>query len=178
MRNNSKKIKTNLELLTKSVNRPQTGDVFVFRPRDREYYFGVVVNSDIWLVDRFGNVVDSADWDVVLVYVFDQHSPVKNEIPSLDIDKLLLAPLMLDVWCWRAGYVESVGTVDLREIPLLPQHCFVQVPLFPDQEEYFVDEYGRRLSHRIEPCGIYGLAPFRGFDDEISRALSIPLVAD
>jgi hypothetical protein len=169
-------IKTNLEVLTKSKDRPKAGDVFVFRPRGRDYYFGLVVNADIQLIDYMGQVSDPADWDGMLVYVYDQHSPDKTKIPELDLKKLLLKPLILDVYCWRLGYVETVGSVDLAKVQVLPRHCFVSPPLIPGRPKQYFDEHGHRLAEPTEPCGGYGLTPFRGFDDKISRALNILLV--
>ena len=61
MKKNPRAIKTNLNILAKGQDRPQTGDVFVFSPKGRDYYFGLVVNSHIRLVSYSGEVCDQGN---------------------------------------------------------------------------------------------------------------------
>jgi len=178
MKKNHKEIPTNLEILCKSKERPRTGDVFVVKPRGDDCYFGLVVNSDIKLVNVFGEPSNPNNWDVVLGYIYNQQSANKQEIPKLDLTKLLLPPLLLDVWCWKLGYVERVGNITLTPDHVLPRHCFLQVSLLPEQGESYRDEHGRPLARQTEPCSTYGLTPFRGLDDMVSRALGIPEVKE
>ena len=54
------------------------------------------------------------------------------------------------------------------------QHCFSRAPLSPNAAPVFVDENGRELKQRTEPCGEWGLVSYRWIDDHVSDAIEIP----
>lgn len=168
---------TNLEVLQRSRTLSEKGDIFVFKPAGRGFYYGRVIIPQVQLMPLLPSPSPrkkpDPDWVGNLVYIYDVHSPQKLPVPPLHRDRLLIAPLILDLYCWKLGYVETVASAPLKKDDVLPSHCFVRVP-----KKDYVDEYGRLLAHRTEPCGTYGLTPFRGFDDEISRALGIPPAPD
>ena len=41
----------------------------------------------------------------------------------------------------------------------------------------YLDEVGRKLLRRFDPCGEWGLASYRWIDDHISDAMGIPRVS-
>lgn len=156
-------------MLQRSQERPNDGDVFVLAPLDRGFYYGRVIRAQIEILPliRMPNRKPNPDWMGALVYIYDEHASDKLPVPELARDKLLLPPLVLDWACWTQGYVESVESLPLMEPDVLPRHCF------DDLNGHFVNEFGQRVQ-RTEPCGVYGLTPFRGLDDKVSRALGIP----
>src|SRR5437870_2383226 len=83
---------TNLEVLKKSKQAPGRGDVFAFKPRAHNYYFGLVVNPLIRLVGLDGSIMEDPAWAGALVYVYDQCAPTKDKFPMLDLARLLVPP--------------------------------------------------------------------------------------
>ena len=59
---------------------------------------------------------------------------------------------------------------------MLPVHCFVS-NVYRDGPRYF-DEFRNQLPGPVPPVGVAGLHSYRTIDDEISRALGIPLAPD
>lgn len=170
-----KQYTTNLEVLKRSRQQPSAGDIFVLKPKDRDFYFGRVINPQVEILPMFPSKSHkpNPDWMGALVYIYDVHAPDKLPIPEMKHDRLLLPPLILDWVCWSNGYVQTVASVPLTSQDVLPRHCFYDVV-----EEQYLNEFGRRVAKRTEPCGIHGLTPFRGLDDEVSRAIGITLAPD
>ena len=97
----------------------------------------------------------------------------KHEIPALDKKSLLVAPIMTNRLGWSRGYFETVANEPVGEDDVLQPNCFYSYSF-----RRYYDEYNHELPERVEPCGVYGLHSFRTIDDEVSKALGIPLAPD
>jgi hypothetical protein len=153
----------NLEVLKKTRRAPVVGDVFVMRPPDGLFLFGRVIDTD---ADPLG--VGGA----LLLYIYRVRAAAPVPLPKLCIDDLLLPPIMTNRQPWTKGYFEHVANVPITTADRLVQHCF------KDTRGWYFDERGRRLSAPIAPVGEWGLHSYRTIDDEISKALGIPLAPD
>jgi hypothetical protein len=158
----AKIIETNLEILRPSTSPPERGDIFVVKPKGREYYFGRVINSDVKLLS----------WQGYLIYIYDSHSPSKESIPSLRRDRLLIPPQIIEPSCWKKGYLQRVDSRPFEPNEILPQHCFLDVVRKPKR---YVDEHNIPVACKTEPYGVYGVALIRGLDKRICEALGIPI---
>lgn len=153
----------NLEVLKKSRRSPEVGDVFVMLPPDGAFLFGRVVDTN---ADPLG--VGGA----VLIYVYRVRSDTKTPIPELLRQQMLVPPMMTNKQPWTRGYFEHVENRPIDPRERLAQHCFV------DTRGWYFDSTGRRLPGPTEPVGQWGLHSYRTIDDEISKALGIPLAED
>jgi hypothetical protein len=158
---------TNLQILTPSRKGPKAGDIFVFRPKKRGYFFGRVVATDAMITSMK---------DCNLLYLFAAESETKQPPARLLIGDLLVPPLMTNRLPWSRGYFETVAHREFAPGERLPVHCFHD-PFFKKYERYW-DEYSHELSEKLEPCGVYALKSYRTIDDAVSEALGIPLVPD
>ncbi len=149
----------NLRVLKPSRRAPQLGDVFAMLPPDGRYLFGRVVATDTTIGGFPG----------VLIYVYRQRSDRKDQVPNLTSDDLLVAPMGTNRLPWSRGYFETVEKRGLGPSDKLSQHCF------RDSRGWFFDEYGSRLPEPIGIVGSWGMGSFRTVDDNISKALGIPL---
>ena len=70
---------------------------------------------------------------------------------------------------WTRGYFEVLENQPLGPMDRLPQHSF------RDIRGWYFDERGKRLSGPVDPVGQWALQSYRTLDDEISKALRIPL---
>ena len=102
-----------------------------------------------------------------LIYVYDVESATMEPPDRLSPAHLLLAPMFVNRLPWSKGYLATVAHRELREEDLLRQHCFRR------WTGDYVDERGRSLPGRIEPCGEWGLGSYRLLDDGVSDALGI-----
>jgi hypothetical protein len=157
------KSKINLETLHRTQLEPIEGDIFVVKPKQKDFYYGRVIQAHVTM----------HAWDGVLVYIYNATSKSKQTIPEMKKDLLLIPPLILDAGCWGLGLVECIGNRILSKQEILDKHCFWDVVF-----GRYVDLEGNQLPQKTEPCGVYGLTPPRGLDNEISRALRMPLAPD
>jgi hypothetical protein len=152
---------TNLAILKKSRHRLREGDVFVMRPPDGLYLYGRVIST-----------VAKAGWSMpgaILIYVYRSRSSQKAAVPTLALGDLLLPPMMTNRLGWSRGYFETIGNKPLQPGDVLRHHCFENFA-----GRYF-DETAAELPGPIAPVGTWGLHSYRSIDDEISKALGIPL---
>jgi len=154
----------NLAVLKKSRLGPNKGDIFVMLPPDKLFLYGCVISTEA----RVGPMKEC-----VLIYVYSVRSSVKLPIPELSPHKLLMAPILTNKLPWRRGYFETLLHKELAESDQLGQHCFRS--LFNGK---YYDEFGNKLDGLIEPVGIRALHSFRTIDDDISKAIGIPLSPD
>jgi hypothetical protein len=142
------------------------GDIFVMLPPDGKYLFGRVVST---------SALAGPSMPANLIYVFKARSPVKSipDASELRTDRFLIAPLMINRLPWSKGYFETLANRRLGEDEILKQHCFRS-----SEGRWYYDEHCRELSGPIEPCGRWGMHSYRTLDDDISKALGIPLAPD
>jgi hypothetical protein len=154
----------NMEVLKRSKQKPQPGDIFVLKMKEREdYVFGRVISVTAKIRSMVG---------CILIYIYNSFSKSKDEIPVLDKENLLIPPRLINQLPWIKGYFEIVDSKPLMDKDVLKQHCFAEFT------ERFYDEQNNQLKERIEPCGEYGLDSYRTIDDDISRVLDILLAED
>ncbi len=158
---------TNLVVLKKTRRQPEPGDIFAFQLEQMpgRYFFGRVVATDA----KIGNF---RDFEAVLFYLYRPSSPSKTEIPPLAPTDLLVPPILTNRLPWTRGFFEVVRSGPNTAADLLPQHCF------RDVRGWFFDEYGNRLPEAVEPVSASGVAGIGAIDDDISKALGLPLKED
>jgi hypothetical protein len=153
----------NLAVLMKTRRAPEVGDIFVMQPPDGEVLFGRVIDTNANPLGVGG---------AVLIYVYRARSAAKTSVPELLRGQLLVPPMMTNKQPWTKGYFEHVESRPLSRMDRLPQHCF------KDVRGWYFDQTGKRLDGPTEPVGQWGLHSYRTIDDEISKALGIPLSPD
>lgn len=153
----------NLAVLKISRRQPQAGDIFAMQPPDGQFLFGRVVDTNANPLGVGG---------AILIYVYRVRAPTKVPVPELLVGQLLVPPMMTNRRPWTMGYFEHLENRPLSATDCLPQHCF------RDVRGWYRDQSGGRLNGPVEPVGEFGLHSFRTIDDEISKALGIPLAPD
>jgi hypothetical protein len=153
----------NLVVLKRTRRAPAVGDIFVVQPPDGQFLYGRVVSVDARPLGVPG---------AILIYIYRARSHAKTDVPELRVAQLLVPPLITNRRPWTMGYFELVEERPLTSRDRLPQHCF------GDDRGWYFDEVGNRLDGPAEPVGEWGLHSFRTIDDEISRALGIPLAPE
>lgn len=155
---------TNLAPLRTSRARPRPGDVFVMRPKGGFYLFGRVIATDV--------TIDEILTGCILIYVYRTRAQDKTPVPRLSPGDLLAPPMITNALPWRRGYFETVERGILPGAELLPRHCF-----WDGLARRHVDDTGEAVAPPSagEPVGEWALQSYRTIDDEISRALGLPL---
>lgn len=157
-------VQTNLQILAPSRKAPKAGDIFVCQPVGRGYFFGRVARTDAKI--RYMS-------DSNLIYIFAIESGTKTPPERLSAMRLLVPPLMTNRLPWSRGYFETVAHRGFESGERLPFHCFRDHTF----KKYWDDDL-HELAGKREPCGDYGLHSYRTIDDEISKALGMPLAPD
>lgn len=154
----------NMEILKPSRKRPRAGDVFAFRMPDRLHRYGRLMRTDATI--RFFK-------DCTLIYIYRVATREKIPAPRLLREDILLPPMCTNFLPWSRGYLETLESRPICADDRLPVHCF-----WDSIHLCYMDDDNHVLDERHEPCGEYGLHSFRTIDDEISKALGIPLAPD
>lgn len=159
--------KTNLRPQGGSRRKPEAGDIFLMQLPDARYLAGRVVISEPPRQFAPGP-------NCILVYIYS----TLHEQPLLDPlamkpDLLLIPPEWINRKPWSLGLFRTIEHQPLRPSDLLDVHCFRDpIPRFGVN---FRNERGEALARRHEPCGEWGLANYQLIDDNISKALGMPL---
>lgn len=165
----------NLTVLEKSRRAPVAGDIFAMLPPDapRRFLYGRVIATD---------ATSGPMKDCILIYIYRARSPdvvgpyrdatQLRPVPELFRGQLLVPPMMTNKLPWTKGYFAFVEHRPLTPMDRLPQHCF------RDTRGWYYDEYSNRLPGPVVPVGGFGLESYRTIDDEVSKALGIPLAPD
>ena len=108
-----------------------------------------------------------------LIHIYAWQSETKRpDYRHLTPDGLLIPPVWTNRLGWTKGYFQMIENLALGPDALLKQHCFRR------DDGIYLDEIGRRLPHRSEPCGEWALVSYRWIDDHVSDALNIPRVPE
>lgn len=160
----------NFQVLRPSRARLVAGDIFTMRLPDGRYIFGRVVRTD---ASCFGP-------GCKLVYVFRHESHDPTPPARLLVKDLLIAPATINRLGWSRGYFMTVGSRPFEDGERLPIHFFLELRRGRWGRRLYVDEDGRSVGRppRGTPVGTAGLGNYRTLDDDVSRALGIPLAPE
>lgn len=157
---------TNLRVLCPSREKRVPGDFFAYEMPDGIKRFGR-------LIARAVGIGFEAHPVQHLVYFFAGDEAGEFNPTKLSPHKLLIPPLVVNQKPWTLGYFQRVARIPLAEEDVLPTHCFY----CPWRNKY-LDEAGRELRWRVEPCGDFGLHSYRTVDDQLSEALGFAPIED
>jgi Immunity protein 26 len=161
-----KKYHINMEFLGVSRKKPQVGDVFVFKNKYLGYVYGRVILGEDWQ----GPMSKGEDF---MFYIYNHITSEIEKNPKLDKHNLLIDPFFSNRRGWLDGYFKTISSNPLQKSDVLEQHCFRR-SLKNDPELWFVDENGKTIGERIEPCGSWGSSNHRKIDDLISEKMNLP----
>jgi hypothetical protein len=139
----------------------QPGDIFVLQPEGHGFRFGRIVKiGQSGPEGRFPGGI--------LAYVYDVPAETdKPDLSALMPDRLLLPPFFTAPWPWTKGYFRTVEHEELKSADLLAQHCF-----FDPARSAYVNESDKVILERTEPCGVFALANFALFENQVDDALA------
>lgn len=162
----------NLAHLGKSHHAPMPGDWFLYKVVGHGYRYGRVIELDT----RIGAMVNDPHTKLglpVLVYLYaPQHDSIDSDrIPAMRASDLLTPPLGVFQRLWSEGYFQHANNAPLSKSDRLTRHCF-----HDSLTNRYVDQYGKQLSRKSEPCGTYVACFEGGVSDEVSLALGLPFV--
>ncbi|WP_371826015.1 Imm26 family immunity protein [Nonomuraea turcica] len=155
--------KLHLEVLRRSRKPVTAGDCFAIFVKARGYFFGHVIIPSL----PESHPLTS---EACLIYVYGQLAQQILPFPEgLGPHDLLLPPLFTNRQPWRQGFFQNVAHSPLGERDLLPRHCFYDI-LF----DGYVDEMGRRLPEKTEPCGDFGVMSYSSISSALGDVLGLP----
>jgi hypothetical protein len=158
----------------------RAGDIFTMQIPDGRYLFGRVVRK-LARSDR-----------LALVYVFRYMSDEPIPPTQLLVTELLVPPKMINRLGWSRGYLSTVGNRPFEPGERLATHYFRGEDRVPTgawlgrrlsrvfSQMVYEDEDARPLGRPPSgvPVGEAGIGNYRTLDDDVSRALGIPLAPD
>lgn len=149
-----------LETLKRTRQKPEPGDVFVYRVRGMDFGFGRVIRTDARM----------EPWrDLLVIYIYNVFAPDVEPIPVLKRDKLLVPPLLLfRQSLWTKGYFQTVQRKPLETQDVLKVHCFRD-----EVNRCYVDEYERRLKRRTSPCALHAVGNEYAVEADVCHALGL-----
>lgn len=143
--------------------KPQVGDVLRIPVASGRWLFGRVISTK-----AHASAFDDSWSDCILLYVFRHLSSTGDPPRILLATDLLIPPIISSHELWQQKRCELVENRPFKLGEVLAQHCF-EPPIWTPPR-YF-DDKGNRLSHRIEPCGVYALTTLHGLEVAIQEAV-------
>lgn len=152
-----------------SRSRLHAGDVFAMQLPDGRYLFGRVVRTD---TNCFAP-------GCILVYVFRYLSNSPTPPRRLHVEDLLIPPQTINRLGWSRGYLMTVARRPFEDGERMPVHYFMERRGRFGRIR-FLDEDRQLLGQPPEgtKVGWSGLGNYRTLDDEVSKALGIPMAPD
>ncbi len=148
-----------LVFLKRTRKLPREGDIFAWRLEGQPYRFGRVI--------RAGFETEAWDEPVFLVYCYRTPSEDVATVPQLSLSDLLVPPFIIDRGAWtHDGVFMTIAHRPLQRGDVLEQHCF-WCPVVAS----YVDEQGRRLRRKTEPCGFFAIPTTSGLAYDLAKAL-------
>ena len=126
-------------------------------PGDGGYLHGLIVDAQARCGVFFG----------YLVYIFVGVADSPLPVPSLDLDGLLVPPMIVDGTGWNMGYFQRVERRG-SDYPRLRQHCFESKRR---ASSLYFDERSNQVEAPCHPLGTFGIFSIRGVDGEVASAL-------
>lgn len=143
-----------LNVIKKTKTMPRKGDVFLVSPISNCFFWGVVVQEQVYHME------DENFW---LVFILkDKTLDVSANVPRLNLENLLIEPAMVAKFFWTSGVFFNVGKI---EIPSELDYGFYRIG------KGYVDEYGRPLEREPKLLGTYGVSTKEGLAYEINYEL-------
>ncbi len=168
-----------LEKIKVSRGERKVGEVFAMHFRGLGYIFGRVICNRC-AIGPSPDAPAEGPWKLVegvyLVYVFKGVFENIDHLPDLRPRNLLIPPKMIIGAGWTHGYFLPVVEQPLKLDEVLERHCFdrrIGSDGGPSLSR-FVDEQGRKLPRRINPCSTLGLGSFGSLESQICVAIGIP----
>ncbi|TCN60759.1 hypothetical protein D0809_02535 [Flavobacterium circumlabens] len=94
---------------------PKEGDVFYFSLSDGRFGYGMV---------SLGKIDVGPFKNAILIYIYNNFTPLLDENTSLNKHNLLLPPIITDTSCWKKGYFAKIRNLEKNEMDTYPHHYF------------------------------------------------------
>lgn len=147
-----------LKYIKRSYKLPEIGDVFVCKPINDKYYFGVVINAHV------KNMIGK---DMYVVIIFNDFTDDIDKIDfTLDYENLLFAPQMISRVFWTKGWFYNVMHLD--DLGEIPSYGFYKY--------FYVHPYWNEYDQKMETCPKYltiGATNLYGLGYHITKELII-----
>lgn len=144
------------------------GELFAMKLRGIGYVFGRVIrDACAWAPSHSSRRKAKLEPSTYLVYIYKGVSDSLDDEPVLRPDDLLLPPQIIFGHGWTLGYFAPVRHASLTAADVLPVHCFWSA------HGFYVDEFGRTLAKRVEPCGHFGLGTYGNIERDIAAAFGL-----
>lgn len=145
--------------MKKSLNIPQTGDVFALQPQKDVFYFGKVIQTGLKSEDSLIN-------GMTLIYIYECCGNDKFATHNLAEKELLIAPIIVNNQPWEKGYFETVDNVPVSERERKLDFGFWDL-----LTEEYLDIQGMKIGRKPKYCSIYGLGSYGVVGKEVQKAI-------
>lgn len=152
---------TELIPMKKSRKRPTVGDVFVIQPKENDFYFGKVIQTNIQGKNANFNRMN-------LIYMYNCLSHTKEIPDHLDRHEFIFPPTVVNFQGWLKGYFETVGNQ-----PITEKETSIDYGFFDDYKtrDKFYNVEGERIDHEPLYKDFHGLASYGYVGRETHRVL-------
>lgn len=144
--------------------KPKEGDMFLIQPLEDTYYYGKVIKININSTNPFLN-----GWNLVYVYNRLVHGRDNNFYDLVDVNNLLIPPIVTNNRGWYDGYFETVGSQPVSSDELKLSYGFLDNS---KDKHIFRNEEGIELETQPDHISGYGLVSYGGIGRAIHRLLN------
>ena len=148
-----------LLVLKKSRKKPKEGDVFVLNPKKDIYCYGKVIEVGVKSRDSFVN-------GMYLIYLYNYFSETKALNCELDVDNLLIPPVVINSQLWINGYAETLSNIAVSEKEKNLEFGFWDIG-----RKIYVNINGDKIDKIPKLVSLFGLGSYGFIGKEINKAI-------
>lgn len=148
-----------LLVLKKTRKKPKEGDIFVLNPKRDLYCYGKIIEVGVKSKDSFVN-------GMYLIYLYDYFSKTKELKVELDVDNLLIPPMVVNTQLWLKGYAETLSNIEVSEKERNLEFGFWDIG-----REIYVNINGDKIDNIPKLISLFGLGSYGIVGKEIQKVI-------
>ena len=148
-----------LLVLKKTRKKPKEGDIFVLNPKRDLYCYGKIIEVGVKSKDSFVN-------GMYLIYLYDYFSKTKELKVELDVDNLLIPPMVVNTQLWLKGYAETLSNIEVSEKERNLEFGFWDIV-----REIYVNINGDKIDNIPKLISLFGLGSYGIVGKEIQKVI-------
>ena len=148
-----------LLVLKKTRKKPKEGDIFVLNTKRDLYCYGKIIEVGVKSKDSFVN-------GMYLIYLYDYFSKTKELKVELDVDNLLIPPMVVNTQLWLKGYAETLSNIEVSEKERNLEFGFWDIG-----REIYVNINGDKIDNIPKLISLFGLGSYGIVGKEIQKVI-------
>lgn len=151
-----------IEATKRRTLRPSVGELYTICVPSCGWFYALLAKDNVYLDDSFG--------PFRIVYVYENCSKIREDVPDLHRDRLLIPISVCNSTPWTTGKFEYLNSLSNWSDLCYAKHSFFCDFFTPIRH---FDESGTRIERPLDPCLRSGMSSGQSIDFEIGLKLGL-----